>query len=58
MRLLVRGFCFSVLATGASAGTTGILGDTMYLFPPLTVTEDEIDEMASILGASIDAVVG
>jgi adenosylmethionine-8-amino-7-oxononanoate aminotransferase len=34
------------------------LGDTMYLFPPLTVTTDEIDEMAAILGDSIDAVLG
>jgi adenosylmethionine-8-amino-7-oxononanoate aminotransferase len=32
------------------------LGDTMYLFPPLTTTEAEIDEMAAILGASVDAV--
>jgi adenosylmethionine-8-amino-7-oxononanoate aminotransferase len=32
------------------------LGDTMYLFPPLTSTEDELDEMASILAASLDAV--
>ena len=27
------------------------LGDTMYLFPPLTTTDAEIDEMAAILGA-------
>jgi adenosylmethionine---8-amino-7-oxononanoate aminotransferase len=33
------------------------LGDTMYLYPPLTVTEAEIDEMAAILAASVDAVV-
>ncbi len=33
------------------------LGDTMYLFPPLTATEAEIDAMAAILGASVDAVV-
>jgi adenosylmethionine-8-amino-7-oxononanoate aminotransferase len=33
------------------------LGDTLYLFPPLTATGGEIDEMAAILGASIDAVV-
>ena len=32
------------------------LGDTMYLFPPLTVTDVEIDEMAAILGDSLDAV--
>jgi adenosylmethionine-8-amino-7-oxononanoate aminotransferase len=32
------------------------LGDTMYLFPPLTSTEDELDEMAAILAASLDAV--
>ncbi len=32
------------------------LGDTMYLFPPLTTTDDELDEMAVILGASLDAV--
>jgi len=34
------------------------LGDTMYLYPPLTVTEGEIEEMAAILAASVDAVVG
>jgi adenosylmethionine-8-amino-7-oxononanoate aminotransferase len=33
------------------------LGDTLYLFPPLTVSEPEIDRMASILAASLDAVV-
>jgi adenosylmethionine-8-amino-7-oxononanoate aminotransferase len=33
------------------------IGDTMYLFPPLTVTPDEIEEMAAILGDSLDAVV-
>jgi adenosylmethionine-8-amino-7-oxononanoate aminotransferase len=34
------------------------LGDTMYLYPPLTATEPEIEEMAAILADSIDAVVG
>ncbi len=34
------------------------LGDTMYLYPPLNVTEAEIDEMAAILAASVDAVIG
>ncbi len=34
------------------------LGDTMYLFPPLTVSEDELDAMAAILADSLDAVVG
>jgi adenosylmethionine---8-amino-7-oxononanoate aminotransferase len=34
------------------------IGDTMYLFPPLTVTAAEIDEMAAILADSLDAVVG
>jgi adenosylmethionine-8-amino-7-oxononanoate aminotransferase len=34
------------------------LGDTMYLFPPLTTTEDEIDEMAAILADSLDVVMG
>jgi adenosylmethionine---8-amino-7-oxononanoate aminotransferase len=33
------------------------LGDTMYLFPPLTTTDDDIDEMAAILGQSLDALV-
>ena len=33
------------------------LGDTMYLFPPLTTTDAEIDEMAAILGDSLDAVL-
>jgi adenosylmethionine-8-amino-7-oxononanoate aminotransferase len=32
------------------------LGDTMYFFPPLTIPEPEIDELASVLGASIDAI--
>jgi adenosylmethionine-8-amino-7-oxononanoate aminotransferase len=32
------------------------LGDTMYLFPPLTTTDGEADEMAAILGDSLDAV--
>ena len=34
------------------------LGDTMYLFPPLTTTPEEIAEMAAILADSLDAVVG
>jgi len=34
------------------------LGDTMYLFPPLTATAGEVDEMVEILAASLDAVVG
>ena len=34
------------------------LGDTMYLFPPLTATAAEIGQMADILAASLDAVVG
>jgi adenosylmethionine-8-amino-7-oxononanoate aminotransferase len=33
------------------------LGDPMYLFPPLTTPDAEIDQMAEILGASVDAVV-
>jgi adenosylmethionine-8-amino-7-oxononanoate aminotransferase len=33
------------------------LGDTMYLFPPLTITPAEIDAIADILAASLDAVV-
>jgi adenosylmethionine-8-amino-7-oxononanoate aminotransferase len=33
------------------------LGDTLYLFPPLTTTPGEIAEMAAILGDSLDAVV-
>ncbi len=32
------------------------LGDTMYLFPPLTVTPAEIDEMVGILRTSADAI--
>ena len=32
------------------------LGDTMYLFPPLTATDAEIEEMAAILGDSLDAI--
>jgi adenosylmethionine-8-amino-7-oxononanoate aminotransferase len=33
------------------------LGDTLYLFPPLTVTDEEIAEMAGILADSVDVVV-
>jgi adenosylmethionine-8-amino-7-oxononanoate aminotransferase len=33
------------------------IGDTMYLFPPLTATVAEIDEMTAILADSLDAVV-
>lgn len=33
------------------------LGDTLYLFPPLTTTPEEIDEMAAILEQSLDAVM-
>lgn len=32
------------------------LGDTMYLFPPLTTADQEVDEMAAILADSLDAV--
>jgi adenosylmethionine-8-amino-7-oxononanoate aminotransferase len=32
------------------------LGDTLYLFPPLTTTPAEIGEMAAILADSVDAV--
>jgi adenosylmethionine-8-amino-7-oxononanoate aminotransferase len=31
------------------------IGDTLYLFPPLTTTPGEIDEMAAILADSVDA---
>jgi hypothetical protein len=30
----------------------------MYLFPPLTATAAEIDEMTAILADSLDAVLG
>jgi len=33
------------------------LGDTMYLFPPLTATDDDLDQMAAILGDSLDAII-
>jgi adenosylmethionine-8-amino-7-oxononanoate aminotransferase len=33
------------------------LGDTMYLFPPLVATPDQLHEMVAILGASIDTVL-
>ena len=33
------------------------LGDTMYLFPPLTDSDAELSEMAAILAQSLDAVV-
>jgi adenosylmethionine-8-amino-7-oxononanoate aminotransferase len=34
------------------------LGDTMYLFPPLTSTAPEIDQMISILADSLDTIFG
>jgi adenosylmethionine---8-amino-7-oxononanoate aminotransferase len=34
------------------------LGDTMYLFPPLTIAPSEIDAIVAILAGSLDAVVG
>jgi adenosylmethionine---8-amino-7-oxononanoate aminotransferase len=34
------------------------LGDTMYFFPPLNATAGEIVQIAGILAASLDAVVG
>jgi adenosylmethionine-8-amino-7-oxononanoate aminotransferase len=34
------------------------LGDTLYLFPPLTTTPDEIDQLVQILAASADDVAG
>jgi adenosylmethionine-8-amino-7-oxononanoate aminotransferase len=33
------------------------LGDTLYLFPPLTTSPSEIEEMARILADSLDAVM-
>jgi adenosylmethionine-8-amino-7-oxononanoate aminotransferase len=33
------------------------LGDTMYLFPPLTTAPDDLRAMITILGESIDAVL-
>jgi adenosylmethionine-8-amino-7-oxononanoate aminotransferase len=32
------------------------LGDTMYLFPPLVATAQELREMVAVLAASIDAI--
>ncbi|HET6146233.1 MAG TPA: aminotransferase class III-fold pyridoxal phosphate-dependent enzyme [Polyangia bacterium] len=34
------------------------LGDTLYLFPPLTTPPEDIDEMAAIMADSLDAVMG
>ncbi len=34
------------------------IGDTLYLFPPLTTAPSEIAEMAGIMGESLDAVMG
>jgi len=34
------------------------LGDTLYLFPPLTIAAADIDRLLSIVGDSIDAVIG
>jgi adenosylmethionine-8-amino-7-oxononanoate aminotransferase len=33
------------------------LGDTLYLFPPLTVTDADLTEMTSILATSIDTII-
>ncbi len=33
------------------------IGDTLYLFPPLTTAPSEIAEMAAIMGESLDAVI-
>ena len=33
------------------------LGDTMYLFPPLTVDDGELGAMVAILADSLDAVM-
>lgn len=34
------------------------MGDTMYLFPPLTTAPDDIAAMCTVLGESLDAVLG
>jgi adenosylmethionine-8-amino-7-oxononanoate aminotransferase len=34
------------------------LGDTLYLFPPLNTTAAEVDQLAQILAASVDDVLG
>ena len=34
------------------------LGDTMYLFPPLNITEDEVDALVAVLTESVAAVLG
>lgn len=34
------------------------IGDTLYLFPPLTTAPAEIAEMAAVMGESLDAVIG
>jgi adenosylmethionine-8-amino-7-oxononanoate aminotransferase len=33
------------------------LGDTLYLFPPLTIAGDEVDRLLDIVAASVDAVL-
>ncbi len=33
------------------------LGDTLYLFPPLVVSRDELSTMVAVLGDSVDAVL-
>jgi adenosylmethionine-8-amino-7-oxononanoate aminotransferase len=34
------------------------LGDTMYLFPPLNASAEDVEAMVGILGESVDAIVG
>ena len=33
------------------------LGDTLYLFPPLTITTMDIDQLLAIVADSVDAVI-
>jgi adenosylmethionine-8-amino-7-oxononanoate aminotransferase len=45
-----------LLVLPGSGGADGIDGDTIVLAPPYVITEDEIDEMVTILAAAVAAV--
>jgi adenosylmethionine---8-amino-7-oxononanoate aminotransferase len=50
---------YRVYAAGLERGALlRPLGDTMYLFPPLTTGSEDLRAMVGVLAASLDAVLG
>ena len=45
-------------ARGVLVGKGGLYGNVLRIAPPLSVTEEECDEMATALGAAVDVVYG